>query len=43
MKQEFAKRLAEAERRIAAMERAARIADVKVSQSRQARKTNATK
>lgn len=43
MKQEFAKRLAEVERRIAALERAARIADVKVTQARQARKTNATK
>ena len=43
MKQEYAKRLAELERRIAAIERAARIADVKVAQARQTRKTSATR
>lgn len=43
MNAEFPKRLAELERRLARMERAARIADAKVAQASQARKTNATK
>lgn len=43
MKPEFMQRLAELERKLAAMERAARIADTKVDQAKQARKTHATK